>query len=263
MELGLKGKVAAVLAASKGLGYACAEALISEGCRLAICARGARDLDAAKDRLRLAGGADLLAVACDAETPEGRRAFLDAVQAEYGRLDILVVNGGGPAPGSALGTGDAEAEAAFRSTLLSKIAWVREAAGLMKPRGWGRILLIESSSVKQPIAGLAMSNTMRAGVAGFAKTAAAELAPDGITVNLVLPGSMDTGRLAHLFEVRAKQWGVDAAEARRRAEAEIPAGRIGDPAEFGSVVAFLASERASYVTGTAIPVDGGLCRGLL
>jgi len=245
------------------LGRASAEALAAEGCKVALCARGEEALAATAKDLSERHDAEVFYQTCDVDDPDSRADFLAAVEERFGPIDVLVVNGGGPVPGTALSVDQDQLDEAVQGTLLSKIHWARAVAGGMAERGWGRILFIESTSVKQPIAGLALSNTMRAGVAGFAKTLASELASKGVLVNLVLPGSMDTDRLSHLFEARAKTSGASIAVEREKAETQIPVGRIGKPEEFGSVVAFLASEKASYVTGAVVPVDGGNCRGLL
>lgn len=262
MDLGIKGKVAVVMAASKGLGRACAEALAAEGCRIALCARGERDLEAAAKAIADAHRVPVHAEAVDVTRDADRERFLKNAEAALGPVDILVVNSGGPAHGAASAVTDAQIEEAVASTLTAKIKWVRAVVPGMRARKWGRVLLVESTSVKQPIDGLALSNTMRAGVAGFAKTLATEVAADGVLVNLVLPGSTDTGRLRALMESRAKAAGVSVEEATAAYGKRTPLGRVARPEEFGAVVAFLASEKASYVAGSVIAVDGGLCAGL-
>jgi len=263
MDLGIKNKVAVVMAGSKGLGRACAEALAAEGCRIALCARGKEDLAEAAKAIGDAYGVAVHAENFDVASDEARDRFLKNAEERLGPADILIVNSGGPAHGSALEVSDAQIDDAVLSTLTAKIRWVRAVVPGMRARKWGRVLLVESTSDKQPIDGLALSNTMRAGVAGFAKTLATEVAPDGVLVNLVLPGSTDTDRLKALMVSRAQAAGISVEQARAAYGKRTPLGRIARPEEFGAVVAFLASERASYVTGSVISVDGGLCAGLL
>jgi 3-oxoacyl-[acyl-carrier protein] reductase len=185
------------------------------------------------------------------------------VKKEWGPPDILVVNGGGPPPGTALELADDSFEDAAHSTLFSAIHWMRAVVTGMMERGWGRILAIESVSIKSPIDTLALSNTMRAGVAGFAKSLARAAAPRGVTVNVLCPGMIRTDRLKSLAEDRAKKGGTTVEEIFKRMAAEIPAGWIGTPDEFAAAAVFLASEPARYITGTVIQVDGGAYRGLL
>ncbi len=263
MDLGIKGKVAVVMAASKGLGRASAEALAAEGCKVALCARGEEALAEAARSISETYGVAVHSEPVDVLDDSARDRFLKNTEEKLGPIDILVVNGGGPPHGTASAVTDEEIEGAVASTLTPKIKWTRAVVPGMRERKWGRVLLIESTSVKQPIDGLALSNTMRAAVAGFAKTLSTEVASEGVLVNLVLPGSTDTDRLRALFEHRAKEAGTSVEEAKVAYGKRTPLGRIARPEEFGAVVAFLASEKASYVTGAVIPVDGGLCAGLL
>lgn len=263
MDLGLKDKVAVVLASSKGMGKATALALAEEGCKLAICARSPDTLEAAAAELRKKTGRPVLALPVNVANAADRERFLDAVIKEYGTVHVLVTNGGGPPTGRGLDLPEPAFEAAARSGLLAVIHWTRAVAPYMIAQKWGRILHVESLSVKQPIDGLILSNTMRAGVAGFAKTMARELAPHGVLVNVLCPGFTDTERLEGNIESRAKDAGVPVEELWRQTRAQIPLGRIARPEEFAAVAAFLASERASYLTGAVISVDGGVCRGLL
>ena len=263
MDYGLRDRVAVVLAASKGMGFAVASGLAREGCRVAICARRKPELERAAVSIERETGRPVFRRPLDVYRTASIGPFLSAVGKHWAPPDILVVNGGGPPPGAPLDLADRDWKKAARSTLLSAISWMRAVAPGMMRRGWGRILAIESLSIKQPIDNLALSNTMRAGVAGFVKSLARAAAPRGVTVNVLCPGMMRTDRLRELAGVRAKQAGVSVDEIYRRMAAEIPAGRIGDPEEFAAAAVFLASDPARYITGTALQVDGGACRGLL
>ncbi len=262
MDLGLRDKVAVVLAASKGMGFAVARALAGEGCRLAICARGKGDLERAARQIEAETTQSVLRMPVDVGRPADRSRFLGAVKRKLGTPDILVVNGGGPPPGSPLELADEDWEAAWRSTLKSAIDWMRACAPAMARQRWGRILAIESTSIKEPIDGLALSNTMRAGVAGFCKSLAREVAPHNVTVNVVCPGRILTDRLRSLAGTRAKKQGGTEDEVLRKMAEEVPAGRLGTPDDFAAAALFLASEPAKYVTGQVISVDGGVTRGL-
>lgn len=249
MDLGITGRRAAVAAASAGLGLASARALLEAGAEVVICGRDQGRLDAAIRQLEPAGRAR--AVLADVSTPEGAEAFVHRATEELGGLDVLVPNAGGPPAGGF----DAMDIAAYRSALelnlLSTVAMCRAAAPTMRAQRWGRIVAITSVSVRQPIESLILSNTARAGATGFLKTLALELAADGVTVNSVQPGLHATDRLVSLH-------GGDAS----RAAAGIPVGEVGRPEDFGAVVAFLCSDQARFITGAAIPVDGGAYRGL-
>jgi 3-oxoacyl-[acyl-carrier protein] reductase len=248
MNLGLNGRRAAVAAASAGLGFAAAQALIAEGVQVAICGRDRSRLDDAV--AALGGGAH--AVIADVGTPEGATAFAREAQALLGGIDILVTNAGGPPPGTFSSTPLDAYTPALELNLLSVVAMCKVAVPPMQARGWGRVVAITSLSVRQPIPTLILSNTARAGATGFLKTLAREVAADGVTVNSLLPGSHATERLRSMY-------GGDLSAAGK----EIPVGRVGDPADFGSFVAYLCSEQAGFVTGTATPVDGGAYAGLL
>jgi 3-oxoacyl-[acyl-carrier protein] reductase len=263
MDLGLKGRVAAVAAASRGLGRACAEALAAEGAAVAVCGRDeARIREAAAD-IAARTGARTLAFVADVAVPGECQAFVEAAAGEFGRLDILVTNTGGPKPGGFDAVSDADWEQAYRLTLANVVQLVRAAAPHMKRNRWGRIVNITSLSAKQPVDGLVLSNAFRPAIAGLAKTLANELGRDGILVNNVCPGYTRTDRLEELAQVRARAAGSTPERILAEMAQALPVGRVAEPAELAAVVAFLCSERASYVTGATIPVDGGAVRGLL
>ena len=263
MDLGLTGKVALVAASSRGLGRAVAEEFAREGARLVMCARGADDLMRTRDHIARASGSEPVAVAADLTDPEGVRRVTDAAHEAFGRVDILVTNTGGPPSGPF----EAHAPEAWRTAVAQNLESVlnltRAVLPGMRERGWGRIINVTSIAVKQPVDGLILSNSVRAAVTGFARTLANEVARDGVTVNNVMPGYTRTARLDWLAGQIAEREGIDREAAFDRWASEIPAGRVGDPAEFAALVTFLASERASYITGTSIPVDGGWIRSLL
>jgi len=263
MDLGLAGRPALVAAASKGLGKACALALAREGASVAICARDRGALAATRDEIAEATGAAVVAIPADVGTEEGAVGFVRQGVDALGGCEILVPNAGGPPTGTFDEISDDHFRGAFELTFLSTIRMAREALPHMRAAGYGRIVVIASSSVKQPIPGLMLSNAIRAAVIGWARTLVDEVGPAGITVNAVLPGRHATDRVAQLHADRASRAGTTAEEVAAEDAAAIPLGRIGDPQELGDVVAFLASERASYVTGAFVGVDGGMYRGLL
>ena len=263
MDLGLKGKTALVAASSKGLGRAVANELAREGANLVICARRVRPLERARLAIFDETGVEVVAVPADLGEPEEIDRLMAAAKAEFGRVDILVTNTGGPPPGPFESHSRKAWSEAVRQNLYSVLNLTREVLPAMREAGWGRIINITSVAVKQPVDGLILSNAVRAGVTGFAKTLANEEARFGITVNNVMPGYTKTERLEKLAADASDRSGVLVEEAYAQWESQIPMGRIGTPAEFAALVAFLASERAGYITGVSIPVDGGAIRSLL
>lgn len=262
MNLGLEGRAAIVAAASKGMGRACARALAAEGARVAICSRSADELRKAAEAIRVETGAEVLAIPADVGKAEEIRALVARTVEAFGGVDILVTNSGGPPPGLFGQFDDADFQAAFETNLLSVVRMVREVLPHMRRRRWGRIVNIQSTSIKQPIDGLLLSNAIRPGVQGLVRSLVNEVSRDGITINTVCPGRILTDRLRGALAARARSAGVDYDEFARHEQTTVPVGRFGDPEDIANVVAFLASERASYVTGVAIQVDGGLVRGL-
>ena len=260
VDLGLSGRVAMVGASSKGLGRACAMALAREGARVTICARTAADLDLAADYIRRETAADVLAVPADLTTADGVASVVAATIERFGAVDVLVANSGGPAIGKFGDFTDEDWLRAFEMVTLSFIRFVREVVPYMRRNRWGRIIGIQSSSVKQPVENIDLSNGTRPGVAGLMKAIMPELARDGITINLVLPGSFLTARLGVDIDPRTGQADPALEERLAPLAVAIPAGRFGRPGELGDLVAFLASERAGYITGAAYQIDGGSIR---
>ena len=263
MDYGLKGKSAVVCAASKGLGRATALGLAREGANVTICARGEEALRETAENIANETGAQVLAVPADVSDADQALEVIAQARARFGKIDILVTNAGGPPPGGFSDTPVDSYDLAHRLTLMSVVRLVTEVAPEMRERKWGRIINLTSLSVKQPVDTLILSNTARAAVVAFAKTAATELAPDNVTVNNVCPGIIYTDRIIQLADARAASEGTTREEAIQAAASTIPMGRMGDPAEFANMVVFLASEAASYVTGTTIQVGGGAVKSLL
>ncbi len=263
MDLGLKGKVALVAAASKGLGRAVADELAAEGCKVVICARDGAVLKQTATEISDRHSADVLPVEADVSTSAGVRALHAAAVAKFGSLDIVVTNAGGPPSGKFEDIPLEEWERAFHLTLMSAVEIVYLALPAMKERKWGRILNITSIAAKQPVDNLILSNSLRAAVTGFARTLANEVAPFGITVNNLLPGYTLTDRVEQLTRASAAKEGVEVSEVLARWESQIPMKRLGEPREFAALAAFLASDRASYITGQSIGIDGGWIRSLL
>jgi 3-oxoacyl-[acyl-carrier protein] reductase len=263
MDLGLKSKVALVAAASRGLGRAVAEELAAEGASLVLCARNAKTLADTAATIASRSGAHVLAVPADVAVASDVTRVVDSGIERFGRIDILVTNAGGPPAGRFEQLTREQWEQAAHLTLYSALELARQVLPGMKERGWGRILNITSIAVKQPVENLILSNSLRAGVTGFARTLANEVAPAGITVNNILPGYTRTERVEELARMMAEKEGITATEFKAKWEHEIPMKRLGEPREFAALAAFLVSERASYITGTSIQVDGGWIRSLL
>jgi len=256
MEFGLKGKRALVMAASRGLGFASALGLAREGCRLVICSRDQERIEAAADIIRKQTGAEVQALVADVSSAAEAKRLVDAAVSAYGGLEIVVHNAGGPPAGETLQMTEEQWQKAFEQNMLSFTRIVGAAAPEMKKAGYGRVLTIASSSIKQPIPNLALSNALRAGVWGIAKTLSRELAPQGILVNVIAPGRIDTERIAELDQANAQKSGRSIEDVRKASVAGIPLGRLGKPEELANLVVFLASEAGSYITGQAITVDG-------
>lgn len=264
MDLGLRGKVAMVAGASRGLGYAVARALAAEGAAVSMASsQKAAICDAARRLQDETGAADVLHTTADLRRREAIEAWGDATTARFGGIDLLFINTGGPPPGGALSFDDGAWSEAFELLVLSAVRLARLGAASMKTRGGGCMLFSTSSAVKEPIANLGLSNVLRASVAALAKTLAFELAPHGIRVNGLVPGRIDTDRVRALDTARSQSCGIPVAEQRARSEASIPLGRYGTPDEFGRAAAFLLSAASSYTTGATLQVDGGLIRSVL
>jgi 3-oxoacyl-[acyl-carrier protein] reductase len=256
MDLQLTGKKALVLGGSRGLGHGIAAALAAEGAHVAILSR---DLDSVRKAAMAIGAVGLVADVGD------RNALLAAAQdadKQLGGIDLLVNNSGGPAPSTALGVSADVWASHFESMVLNLIALSDLLIPRMRARKWGRVLTITSSGVVQPIPTIGVSNTLRASLVAWSKTVAGEVARDGVTMNLLVPGRIDTDRVKSLDENMARKDGIALDEARRRSTSDIPVGRYGTAEEFGAVAAFLASPLAAYVTGSVIRIDGGLIRSI-
>lgn len=256
MEFGLKGKRAIVMAASRGLGYASALGLAREGCRLIVCSRDQARIEAAAAAIKKETGAAVQALVADVSSATEARRLVDAAVSAYGGLEIVVHNAGGPPAGETLQMTEEQWQKAFEQNLLSFTRIVGAAAPEMRKAGYGRVITIASSSIKQPIPNLALSNALRAGVWGIAKTLSRELAPQGILVNVIAPGRIDTERIAELDQANAQKSGKSMEDVRKASIGTIPLGRLGRPEELANLVVFLASEAGSYITGQAITVDG-------
>jgi 3-oxoacyl-[acyl-carrier protein] reductase len=263
MDLGLRGRIALVAASSRGLGRAIAEELAEAGADLVMCARGEDALREAASHIERTSGVRVLALPADLADPSAVDRVIDEAMRAFGRVDVLVTNTGGPPAGPFESHSREAWDEAVRQNLGSVLNLTRPVLAGMKERRWGRIVNVTSIAVKQPVENLILSNSVRAAVTGFARTLANEVAEFGITVNNVLPGYTRTARVDELAAKMAAARGTSAGDAFAKWEAEIPMRRLGEPREFAALVAFLASDRASYITGTSIPVDGGWIKALL
>lgn len=262
MDLGLKNRSAVVLASSTGLGFAIARALAEEGARVALSGRDPARIAAAVTALQDQVGDVVFGEALDVADGAALEVHLRNVQDRFGVVDILVTNAGGPPPGRAADLTVEALDQAYALTLKSAVQAIGLVLPGMRERRWGRIIAVTSSSVREPIPNLALSNTMRPGLTGYLKTLSAEVAGDGVLVNSVCTGAFDTDRLRSLCRARAEAAGTTPETIQQEIGSAIPAGRVGRPEEFGALVAFLASERASFLAGAAIPIDGGAGHGI-
>ncbi len=263
MHLGLTGKIAMVAGASRGLGYAVAHALAEEGAMVSMSSRDAEAISAAAQKIQKETGGTVLAVAADVQSVKDIAHWHQATLDRFEGIDLLFTNSGGPPPGSTLSFDDAAWQRAFELLLMSAVRMIRLAVPSMAMRGGGAILLPTSSSIKEPIANLALSNILRGAVSSFAKTLAIELASKKIRVNQLIPGRVSTDRLRELDEANSKRLGIPIEEQQKRMESTIPMGRYGEPDEFASAAVFLLSDAASYITGATLQVDGGMIRGVV
>ena len=263
MDLGLTGKVALVCGSSKGLGKATAKCLAQEGADVILCSSSADNLEKARQDIQQVSTAGVTAMTANLSDHEDVGRLIDGLFDKFDHLDILVNNTGGPSPAQ---FEDLEIDSwreAYEAMFISAVMLTKSVLPGMKAQQWGRILNITSIAVKQPVENLILSNSIRAGITGFARTLANEVAPFGVTVNNILPGFTRTERLVSLAEEAAVRNGISTEEAYQAWIKDIPMNRLGEPEEFGSMVTFLASERASYVTGMSITVDGGWVRSLI
>jgi 3-oxoacyl-[acyl-carrier protein] reductase len=263
MDLGLKDRIALVGASSRGLGRACAHTLSVEGAKVAICARNNKKLRATADEIARHTGNQVLAIVADLTSARDCRRVVQETADFFGGLHVLVTNNGGPSAGGFFELDDNEWHRAVDLTLMSAIRLIRAAVPHMREQGWGRIINITSVSAKEPLDNLILSNSLRPGVVGMARTLANQLGTDGITVNNVLPGYILTDRVKEVAETQAKARGKSADEILAGFADPVPVGRVGNPDELAALVAFLASEQAAYVNGTSILVDGGRYKGLM
>lgn len=262
MDLGLKGKVALVAGASQGMGRAAALGFAREGAKVAICARGETALNQAADFIRKQTAGEVLVLAADMSKPEDIKNFVNQSAERLGRVDVIVNNAGGPPPGEFMKFTDEDWTNAFNLSFMSTMRMSREAVPHMRKVGGGKVVNITSYSVKEPIAGLVLSNAVRSAVIGLAKTLSRELARDNILFNNVCPGRIDTDRAQKLNKARADRLGRPVEEINKEMAAEVPLGRYGTAEEAGDLIVFLGSDRASYITGTTIAIDGGLVRSI-
>ena len=259
MDTGLARRTVLIPGSTSGLGLASARAFAAEGAHVVISGRRAEQAEEEARSLATTAGA-ALGVPCDLTEDGAAERLVEQTQEAFGPVEVLVLNSGGPPAGTAVDTTPDAIESAMLTLVQQQVRLVRAVLPGMQERGWGRIVAIGSSGLQQPLAGLALSNTARAALAGYLKTLAAEVATHRITVNMVLPGRIDTARVASLDRTRADRSGVTPAQVRRETEAAIPAGRYGTAEEFAAAVVFLASTAASYITGEQLRVDGGMVR---
>ena len=262
MEMGLKNRVAIVAASSQGIGRSTAEAFAREGCRVAMCARNAQTLQASAEQIRREHNAEVLAEAIDVSDAGAVHGFVEAVVAKFGSADICVANAGGPPAKDFLSASIEEWRKTVDLNLMSTIHFAREVIPHMQRARWGRIVTITSISVKQPVADLVLSNSVRAAVVGLVKSLANEFGKDGILVNNVAPGYTATDRLKQLAQARSAAQGKTEKQISEGWAADAPLKRLGEPREVADTIVWLASERASYITGQTVLVDGGLYKGL-
>ena len=263
MDLDIKGKIALVAASTRGLGRGCAQALASEGCRVAVCSRNQTAAQEAAMDIAAQSGSEVLGFAADMRLEEDIDRLVKQVINSLGHPDILVTNAGGPPPGTFETTPLPDYQKALELNLMSAVHLVHQLYPAMKNKKWGRIIAITSISVKQPISNLLLSNMARAGLTGFLKTVSTELAPYGITVNALLPGIHETSRIHQLVQDRAMREGKSGEELYQEMVGSVPCKTIGDPADFGAAAAFLAGRQARYITGQNLLIDGGKYGGLL
>lgn len=262
MEMGLRNRVAIVAASSQGIGLATAQAFAAEGCRVAMCARRGETLLAAADGIKKQYGVEVLAQPFDVTDATAVREFVKAVAGKFGSVDICVTNAGGPPAKGFLDANLDEWRKAVDQNFLSAVCFAREVIPYMQSKKWGRIITITSIAVKQPVNDLVLSNAARAAVAGLVKSLANEFGKDGILVNNVGPGLTATDRLMHLAQARSKTSGKSEKEVIGEWAGDIPVKRVGEPREIADAIVWLASERASFITGQTLLVDGGLYKGL-
>ena len=263
MDLGLQGRRALVMGGTKGLGRSIADALAGEGAALVISGRDQGRLDEAAAALKAAGAPSAAGVVADVARGEDMDRLADAAEKAMGGVDILVLNHGGPPPCTASEMKEADLVTWFQHIVVSPIRIANRLLPAMRQRKWGRVIVVGSTGMQHPIPTLALSNTLRSAVWGWLKTLSGEVAKDGVTMNVLAPGTIQTDRVTQTTTARAQQLGIPFEEALAQAGKEIPAGRLGTPADYGPMGAFLASEKGAYVTGSMIRVDGGRVRSML
>jgi 3-oxoacyl-[acyl-carrier protein] reductase len=262
MDLGIAGRRALVLGGNRGIGFGIAKALVQEGVHVAIAARDPQRLQSAAEELCALGAGTVTSFSLDLGAPDGLAAFAAQVASEFGGIDILINNTGGPEYGGVSNRGNDAWRESFEQMVMSVIALTDAILPGMRERGWGRVLTVVSSGVIQPIPVLGISNSLRGALLGWSKTLSTEVAAEGVTVNVLVPGRIDTERVQLTDAAIAEREGISADDARRRSTSIIPLQRYGSVEEFAAVAAFIASERASYVTGSMIRCDGGIVRGI-